>query len=435
MLIIKNLKTKIVMETLLHYVWKYRLYNPETLTTLTGNSVFIIDPGTHNTNAGPDFFNAKIRLDNETWAGNIEIHSHASDWVKHGHHTDKAYNSVILHVVEHPNADVQAENGRLIPQLVLPIPEKVKENYEYLLSRNTLTPCLAQIHEIPILYLTDWLNALSIERLERKTADLYKLLHDYKNSWGDVFYITLSRNFGFGINNEAFERLAKSLPLKHILKHKDSSLQVEALFFGQAGLLNDADDKIQDDYYSSLKKEYDFLRKKFKLKPLEGHIFKSLRIRPNNFPHIKIAQLAALIRTQDTLFSQMLELEDIPVLRSLFISELIPYWETHYLFGKTSARQKKMIGLSAQNVILINTVIPVLFAYGKSKNQPHIQEKAIRLLEQIKPESNYAVNEFAKSGIIPCHAGDSQALLQLQKEYCEKKKCIFCRIGHKLLSK
>ena len=424
------------METLLHYIWKYRLYNPETLTTLTGNSVFIIDPGTHNTNAGPDFFNAKIRIDNETWAGNIEIHSYASDWVKHGHHTDKAYDSVILHVVEHPNANIQAENGRFIPQLVLSIPEKIKGNYEFLLSRNTLIPCLTQISEIPKLYLTDWINALSIERLERKTDNLYKLLRDYKDNWGEVFYITLSRNFGFGINNEAFERLARSLPLKHILKHKDSSLQVEALFFGQAGLLNDDDDgKIQDDYYCSLKKEYDFLHKKFNLKPLEGHIFKSLRIRPNNFPHIKIAQLASLIRTQDTLFSQMLELDNIPALRNLFISELNQYWETHYLFGKISSKKKKIIGLSAQNGILINTAIPVLFAYGKSKNQPQIQEKAIQFLEQIKPENNYIVNEFVKFGITPCHAGDSQALLQLQKEYCEKKKCIFCRIGHKLLSK
>lgn len=424
------------METLLHYVWKYRLYDSETLTTLTGNSVFIIDPGTHNTNAGPDFFNAKIRLDNETWAGNIEIHSNSSDWVKHGHHTDKAYNSVILHVVENPNTDnVQAENGRFIPQLVLSIPEKVKENYEYLLSRNTLIPCLAQIHNIPKLYLIDWINALSIERLERKTDNLCRLLRDYKNSWREVFYITLSRNFGFGINNEAFELLARSLPLKYILKHKDSALQVEALFFGQAGLLNNDNDKIQDDYYCLLKKEYNFLRKKFKLKPLESYIFKNLRIRPNNFPYIKIAQLAALIRTQDTLFSKMLDLDNIPELRNLFISELGTYWETHYSFGKIAARQKKMIGLSAQNVILINTVVPILFAYGKIKSQPQMQEKALRLLEQLKPENNYVVNTFIKSGIVPCHAGDSQALLQLQREYCEKKKCIFCRIGHKLLSK
>ncbi|MCL2649977.1 MAG: DUF2851 family protein [Candidatus Azobacteroides sp.] len=423
------------METLLHYVWKYRLYNPETLTTLTGTPVFIIDPGTHNTNAGPDFFNAKIRIGHETWAGNVEIHSCASDWEKHGHHTDKAYNSVILHVVEHPDTEICTENGYVVPQLVLQVPEKVKENYEYLLSRNTLIPCLIQIKDIPKLYLTDWINALLVERLERKTNDLYKLLKDYKDNWGEVFYITLSRNFGFGINNDAFERLARNIPLKHILKHKDSMMQVEALFFGQAGLLNEENAANQDDYFLSLKKEYDFLRKKFMLKPLESHIFKNLRIRPNNFPHIKIAQLAALIRTQDILFSQMLEINDISALRNLFISELNDYWQTHYLFGKTSSKKKKIIGLSAQNVILINTVVPILFAYGKIKDQPHICEKAMKLLEQIKPENNYIVNEFVKSGITPCHAGDSQALIQLQKEYCEKKKCIFCRIGHKLLSK
>jgi len=249
------------MESLLHYVWKYKLYNAESLTTSSGTSILVIDPGIHNTHAGPDFFNAKIRFDNETWAGNVEMHHCSSDWIRHGHHTDKAYNSVILHVVENIDMEIQSENGHVIPQLVLQVPPKIKENYEYLLSRNTLIPCLCQIRDIPKLYLTDWLNALLIERLERKTNDLYQLLKDYKDSWGEVFYITLSRNFGFGINNDAFERLARNLPLKHVLKHKDSLLQVEALFFGQAGLLNEEEDK--DDYYCFLKKEYNFLRQKF----------------------------------------------------------------------------------------------------------------------------------------------------------------------------
>ena len=422
------------MENLLHYVWKYKLYNPENLVTSSGNLISIIDPGVRNTHAGPDFFNAKICIGNETWAGNVEIHTSASDWTKHGHHTDKAYNSVILHVVEYSNTEIYTANGRLVPQLILKIPEKIRENYEYLLSRESFVPCLSQIRDIPQLYLTDWMNALLIERLERKTNDLQKLLKEYKGDWGEVFYITLSRNFGFGINNDAFERLAKNLPLKYVLKHKDSVRQVEALFFGQAGLLNEEDEN-EDDYYRLLKKEYDFLRKKFDLQPLEAHIFKNLRIRPNNFPHIKIAQLAALARTQEALFSKMFELEDIQLLRNLFISELTEYWHIHYRFGKISPKRKKQIGLSAQNVILINTVVPVLFACGKAKNQLHWQEKAIQLLASIKSESNYIVNEFTKAGICPCHAGDTQALIQLQKEYCEKKKCIFCRIGHKLLSK
>jgi len=422
------------MESLLHYVWKYKLYDAEPLTTFSGTSVSVIDPGIYNTHAGPDFFNAKIRFGNETWAGNVEMHCNSSDWVKHGHQVDKAYNSVILHVVENINMEIQSENGHLIPQLVLKIPPKIKENYEYLLCRNTLIPCLYQISNIPKLYLIDWLNALLIERLERKTNDLHKLLKDYNNNWGDVFYITLSRNFGFGINNDAFERLAKNLPLKYILKHKDSLLQVEALFFGQAGLLNE-ESPDPDPYYCLLKKEYEFLRQKFNLVPLESHIFKNLRIRPHNFPHIKIAQLATLARTQEPLFSKMLETEDIQSLRTLFITELSEYWNTHYLFGKTSPKKKKIIGLSAQNAILINTVAPVLFTYGKIKNLLELQERAVRLLELIKPESNYIVNEFTKVGIRPVHAGDSQALIQLQKEYCEKKKCVFCRIGHKLLSK
>ncbi len=422
------------MEALLHYVWKYRLYDSDSFLTSTGDSVYIIDPGTHNTDAGPDFFNAKIRINNETWAGNVEIHSFASDWKKHGHHTDKAYNSVILHVVENLNVEkTETENGRNIPHLLLNIPDKIRNNYEYLLSRQHSIPCINRIREIPQIYLTDWMNALLIQRLERKTDDIYRLLSGNKDDWGETFYITLSRNFGFGINNDAFERLAKSLPLKYIHKHKNSTSQTEALFFGQAGMLEP--DESGDDYFLALKKEYDFLKQKFDLKPLESHIFKNLRIRPNNFPHIKIAQLAALIRTQDKIFSKMLELTDISDIRMLFVSELHDYWHTHYFFSKSTSKRKKNIGLTALNSILINTVIPVLFAYGKLKNQSKHQEKALRMMEMIKPESNYIVNEFARSGFVCFHAGDSQALIQLRKEYCEKKKCIFCRICHKLLSK
>jgi hypothetical protein len=422
------------MEPLLHYVWKHKLYVPDAFETIEGIPLEIIDPGTYNSDAGPDFFNAKIKLEGKLWAGNIEIHTNSSDWYKHKHDSDSAYNSVILHIIEcMDEMNIRDESGRLVPQWVMKIPDSMKENYLYLLNKDYSIPCLARINEIPEIYLSDWKNALTTERLERKTNTILQLLADYQEDWNEVFYITLARNFGFGINNDVFERLAKSLPLKYVLKHSDSTRQIEALFLGQAHLLEE--ENIQDDYYLLLQEEYRFLSKKYNLQKLENSIFKSLRIRPNNFPHIKIVQLARLVGAKQSLFSKILETNNIKDFQSLFSSETNGYWETHYHFEKISPKRKKGLGLSAINIILINTVVPILFAYGKKKEQEAFMEKAVRLLEAIKPENNFIVNSFSRAGIKILHAGDSQALIQLKKEYCEQKKCIFCRIGHKLLSK
>ena len=248
-----------------------------------------------------------------------------------------------------------------------------------------------------------------------------------------MFYIVLSRNFGFGINNDIFERLAKSLPLRYILKHKDSPRQVEALFLGQAGLLEE--ELPDDNYYCVLQQEYRFLCKKYNLQALESSLFKSLRIRPNNFPHIKIVQLAGFTGREQSLFSQLLETEHWKDFQSLFFSDVSPYWESHYHFGKASATRKNRLGLSAIHILLINTVVPILFAYGKKKNREQFMQKAFELLEALPPEKNHIVNAFTQAGVTTAHAGDSQALIQLKKEYCDLKKCIFCRISHRLLIK
>jgi hypothetical protein len=299
------------------------------------------------------------------------------------------------------------------------------------LNRDYSVPCLGRINEIPEIYWTDWKNALTSERLENKIRTIFQLLETYHDDWSEVFYITLARNFGFGINNDAFERLAKSLPLRYILKHSDSPQQVEALFLGQAGLLEET---LPDDvYFRTLQGEYRFLQNKYKLKSLEASIFKSLRIRPNNFPHIKIVQLAGFINKEQSLFSCTLEKNSIQEFRSLFFSDVSNYWETHYRFGKTSPRWKKGLGLSAIHILLINTVVPVLFAYGKKKNQEHFIQKALDLLEAIPPEKNHIVKAFSNAKVKVAHAGDTQALIQLRKMYCDPKKCMFCRIGHKLL--
>jgi len=421
------------METLLHYVWKHKLYDLSPLKTTNNEPVEVIDPGLHNTNAGPDFFNAKIKINNRLWAGNVEIHCRSSDWYLHKHEQDKAYNSVILHIIETENQEcISDQNGRVIPQLILKIPDKIKENYEYLLHREVAIPCGEQIREIPQIYLSDWKNALLLERLERKTNDIESLLKDYSGDWNAVFYVTLARNFGFGINNDAFERLAKSVPLKHILRHKNSSLQTEALFFGQTGFL---EEEIDDPYFISLKKEYLFLKNKYQLQNLEQHLFKSLRIRPNNFPHIKISQLATFSRSIETLFSKILEVENVKDIYPFFSLEIPEYWLTHYHFEKESVKRTKTLGISAVNLIVINTISPILIAYGKKKQQNSIVEKGMQLLSSLPPEKNSITYLFKNTGMEIQNAADSQAVIQLKNEYCDKKKCIFCRIGHKVLSK
>ena len=422
------------METLLHYVWKHKLFENDDLLTEEGAPFEVIDPGMCNSNAGPDFFNAKIKMDGKTWVGNIEIHTVASDWYKHQHDKDKAYNSVILHVAETIDTDeIIDTTGRLIPQWKINIPEGIRENYLFLINNDHFVPCLSKIHEIPEIYLSDWKNALLIERMERRTNILFQLLQEHKDDWNEVFYIVLARNFGFGINNDAFERLAKSLPLRIIRKHQNSIAQVEALFLGQAGLLEDAES--EDEYFLELQKEYDFLRKKYKLNPLDPHIFRNLRIRPDNFPHIKIVQLAGIIRKKQGLFSNLLTVSEIKSLHSLFISETAEYWLTHYHFGKPSVKRKKNLGLSAVQLLIINTVVPIFFAYGKYKDLKSYTERAMRFLESLKPESNSIITMFSRMGMQIQNACDSQALMQLKREYCEQKKCIFCRIGYKLLTK
>ncbi len=422
------------MESMLHYIWKHKLYTANNLFTNKGIQITIIDPGLPNHDSGPDFFNAKIKIGDEMWAGNIEMHTFASDWIKHKHHLDKAYNSTILHLVEIDNfPDVFTENGNLVHQIKLSVPEEIRKNFEYLINSETFTPCVSRICEIPPIEITAWKSALTCERLERKTKDIFKILEQNNGDWEEVFYNILSRNFGFGINGDAFARLSQSLPLKYILKHRDSKIQIESMLLGQAGLLEE--EMPDDSYFETLKQEYHFLKQKFKLSALEPHIFKSLRIRPDNFPHIKIIQLASILCEYEHLFSEILKIEDKKEIAALLNPSVSEYWLTHYRFGKTSVKKDKRMSLSTLEIILINTVVPMMFAYGTKKNLPDLSEKSLNLLESIKPESNSIVTHFKRAGITVEHAGDSQALIQLKREYCEKKKCLYCRIGHKLLSK
>lgn len=420
-------------EQLLQYVWKYRLFNPVGLVTTDGERVEIIDTGLHNSHAGADFFNAKIKIGDKLWAGNVEIHIRSDDWYNHGHHNDKAYNSVILHVAEEIKGEVTNEQGRVIPQMKLPIANRLKENAQQLLQSEQQLPCRDEIGTINSSFIRSWLDSLMIERLERKTNDIEEHLKRFNNSWDQTFYILLTRNFGFGLNAAAFERLALSLQYNIIQKHNNNLFQVEALLFGQAGMLEN--EELTDDYYISLRKEYQFLRHKYQLNPLEEHLFKKLRVRPGAFPQVRIAQLAALFVQAGRLFSTMKKIEDYRVMRMYFQSQVSEYWKTHYTFGKPSKARPKLMGESSLDLIIINTVVPILFAYGKKTDQEVYCERALFILEQIKAERNSVVRTFSDAGIKVENAYDSQAVIQLKKEYCDKRKCLYCQIGYKVLSK
>ncbi len=367
----------------------------------------------------------------------MEIHRTSADWEKHGHHLDKAYNSVILHLAGEITCEIRNEMGQLVPQCRLMVPDRLRDSAGFLMHSKCNVPCKNFLSSLSEPMLSAWLTVLCIERLERKTNDILSHLTRFKNSWDDVFYVALSRNFGFGVNGDAFERFALSLPFKHILKHSDSLFQVEALMFGQAGFLDGEypmGEFVQDDYYSKMQKEYRFLKAKYSLRCIGGHILKKLRVRPRSFPEVRVAQLAAIFQKSGRLFSHILEATDYNKLQSYFRAEPSEYWLNHYAFGKKSAKERKVVGDESINTLIINTVVPILFAYGKENDYEEYCARAATILHSIKPEDNSVIREFRGAGIVPVDAADTQALIQLRREYCDKRKCFYCRIGHKLLS-
>lgn len=420
-------------EYLLHYIWKYRLFEQFGLKTTDGRIIEVLDPGIHNGDAGPDFFNAKVKIDDRVWAGNVEIHISSDDWYKHKHDADKSYNSTILHVVEIDKGAVLNEQKQVVPQMVLKVPQTIRNEAEALLKSRSPIPCREDLPSITKHVVRAWIGSLGVERLERKTNDIYAHLLKMNNSWDDVFFVLLARNYGFGLNSDEFERLALSLSYKIVQRHSNNLFQVEALFYGQAGMLED--DAISDEYYIRLQSEYKFLAHKYNLKPLDGFLFKKLRVRPSAFPQVRIAQLSALLVQSGRLFSTIIEIDDYKRLRLHLQSEVSEYWKTHYSFGKESKKSNKRLGDTSLDIILINTVAPMLFAYGKMKDQEKYCDRAMTILEYIKPERNSIVNAFKSAGVEVKNAFDSQALIQLRKEYCDKRKCLYCNIGYRILSK
>ena len=420
------------MEQLLHYVWKHKIFPLKELKTTTGQQVEVIDTGLANTDAGPDFFNAKLKLDGVLWIGNIEIHERSSDWFKHGHHADAGYNSVILHIASEIDTEISRSNGERIPQIQLICPEAVRTNYKELLETDSYPPCYRIIPSLPPFTAHSWMTALQMERFEQKATLLNERLKRCQGNWEDAFFITLARNFGFGLNGDAFETWAHRIPFRAVDKHRNDLFQIEAIFFGQAGILEDSDG---DGYYLRLKKEYTYLQHKFGLIPMDASLWRFLRLRPANFPHIRIAQLACLYHRAYGLLSRIMETETLQGVRDILKGGTSEYWLTHYTFGGSSPSRPKTLSNTSLDLLIINTVVTFLYAYGLHKGNRVLCARAGSFLEELKAENNYITRMWEQCGMKASNAADSQALIQLKKEYCDKKKCLYCRIGYEYLKR
>ena len=419
------------MEKLLHYAWKHRMLPAGALFADTGERLDIIDPGLHNNNAGPDFFNAKIKIDGQLWTGNVELHERASDWHRHGHDADPAYENVVLHVCGKLDAEARTRSGRRLTQLQMDTPEEVKRRYRELLEEETYPPCYRILPHIGPLTMHSWMSALTAERLEEKTARIDGWLERTGGDWERAFFITLARSFGFGVNAEAFEEWAFRLPLTAVAKHRDDIFQLEAFFMGQAGLLDDETvaPERRDGYFERLKGEYAFLSHKFGLQPMAVKAWRFLRMRPQNFPHVRLSQLADLYHARRIGFSHLLEAPDAAAMRELMRATVTDYWKTHYSFGRESARRDKTLQGASLDLLVVNAAAPLLFAYGRSHMDETLCERAFELLEQTRPERNHITRSWELAGVKAASAADSQALIRLKHAYCDRRDCLRCRFG------
>ena len=421
-------------EDFLYYVWKFRLYNRDDLRTTKGELIEVINPGMQNTNSGPDFQQARIKIGDTIWAGNVEIHVAASDWEKHNHQIDRAYDNVILHVVFRNDVYVTTTDGTEIPALELDkrIPGELYARFHNLVyGQQKIIPCESSIHTVDSLTIRTWLTRVLIERLEKRSKTVIATLNRNRGDWEETFYQHLAANFGFKINALPFEMMAKSIPQVILGKHKNNQLQIEALIFGQAGFL---EEDFKDEYPNQLKKEYQFLKAKYTLQAEDKYLWKFMRMRPLNFPTVRLAQFAALIGRSTHLFSKITGITDVEQLRKLFADiEVSPYWETHYRFDAEAAPSAKTMGTDSINNLLLNTLALFLFTYGRQHQQEQYVDRALLLLEQLPAEHNSIIEGFASLGVKTKNAFESQALIELKNNYCNFKKCLHCSVGNKIL--
>ena len=404
------------MERLLHYVWKHKILPLKPLTTVEGQTVEVIDPGLHNHDQGPDFFNAKIRLDGTVWAGNVEVHLRSSDWYRHGHESDAAYNSVILHVVGEVDAEVVTQEGKTLPQVRLDIPESIRRSYEELCRTEDYPRCHRIISSIPSIKVRPWMDALLVERLKERSEKVAERAERTGGDWERATFVTLSRSFGFGLNGDAFERWAMRIPLSAAGKHRDDLFQIEALFLGMAGLIDEVEGLRSSQEVLLLRQEYAFLKHKFSLgDAMERADWRFLRTRPSNFPSARILQIAELYHSGRAQMSSLLGAQSVEELQTCLAVK-----------GMTAASRR---------LLIINTVVPLLFAYGRHTSNDDICQRAIRLLETLPAENNYILRQWQECGLKVSTAADSQALIQLKRQYCDRTDCLRCRFGYEYLKK
>lgn len=405
------------------------------LTLRDGRAVRVASPGILNTDAGPDFSNARICVDGTDWIGNVEIHVKASDWYRHSHQTDRAYDNVILHVVAIDDTEVLRSDGTAIPQTCVTFPENFYRIYASLAEGINNVRCRGMLEDLSPLQQSDWLGSLAVERMQRKAAHIIELHRASAGDWERTCFISLARALGFGLNSDPFEILARSLSLNHLARHSDNLFQLEAILFGQAGML-DMSVNIFDEYYQSLCREYYFLSRKYGLIPMSSGLWKFARTRPGNFPHRRIALLARYLYGGFSLMSDILARRGDPdQSRELFEHELEGYWSEHSSFGSPSHPQPSALSTQSVDLLLINLVAPLLYAYCRSIGDPERAAVAFDLWESIPGEKNSIIRQWLISGLKCRDAMDSQAMIQLRKEYCDRGRCLDCRFGHALLRK
>jgi hypothetical protein len=421
-----------VTEKLLQSVWKNQWFAKDKLETVHQQPLSVINHGFSHQDAGPDFKQAIIKIGEVTWAGNVEIHIRSSDWYKHQHQKDMKYNSVILHVVYEHDQEVFTAQNTLLPTLVLQplISPQLLLRYNQLIHAPHPLPCEAYIENIPTLTIQSFLTRLTYDRLVRKQSQIFDILHSFSEDWEQTLFYILCQSFGFKTNAPAFEMLGKALPFKILKKHTDSHLQVAALIFGQAGML---EEELGDNYYQSLQNEYFYLRTKYRLLPIEVKCWNLLRLRPHNFPCIRLAQLIEVIFHHQKLFEKIIHPNPLSYFENLFIHKPEEYWNTHYYFGKKSRECEKMMGEKSFQLLLINALVPFLYAYSTFTGNEKLQEYCMRLLELLPFEENHITTKYQQKGFCDHNASNSQALLELHQKYCEKKQCIECVVGQRVI--